>query len=286
MRPTLLTDSTYTNVTGGQNVLINKQSGNVVIFTTSMGTRCTLDKGDIPFRGGLIQVVDNLLIPPARLGETSHAFQIPSFLGGLYAADLMPGVAERRNITVFAPRDEAFDLVGGTLEGLDAEALARVMGYHIVPDRVLVSSDLANGTRLDTLADSASVTIRQAGNNKYVNSAQIVQPDILLANGIMHLVSNVLNPDAVDAQPDPEEPSQPAVFPVSTAEDVFTSALPCTESCPVTSTPASPTPTEASSTTTTDLFTSSSDGLAPRCTGQYAGAALGMLGVGAGLALL
>lgn len=294
VRSTLLTSDTYTNVTSGQSVLINKQSGDTVIFTTSMGTRCTLETGDIAFRGGLIQVVDNLLIPPARLGETSHAFQIPSFLGGLYAAELMPDVAERKNVTIFAPRDEAFDIVGGTLEGLDVEELARVMGYHIVPDQVLVSSSLTNGTRLETLAEDASGTnqqslvIRQAGNNKYVNSAQIIQPDILIANGILHLIANVLNPDVDAVQPDPEQPTQPAVFPVSTAEDVFTSALPCSVDCPVTTTtPASsPSGSATASTETDGLFTSTSDGPAPRCTAQYAGAALGMLGVGAGLAML
>lgn len=291
VRPSLLTSTKYTNVTGGQNVLVNKQSGDVVIFTTSMGTRCTLEEGDIEFRGGLIQVVDNLLIPPARLGETSHAFQIPSFLGGLYAADLMPDVADRKNVTIFAPRDEAFDVVGGTLENLDIEALARVMGYHIVPDQVLVSSSLTNGTQLETLVEGEgegkhSLTVRQAGNNKYINSAQIVQPDILIANGILHLVSNVLNPDVHAVQPDPEQPTQPAVFPVSTAEDVFTSALPCSVSCPVTSTPATASPTTTEEETSSDLFTSSSDGPAPRCTAQYAGAALGMFGVGAGLAML
>lgn len=290
IQSTLLTDSAYTNVTGGQNVRINKQSDDVVTFTSSIGTRCNLEKGDIAFRGGLIQVVDNLLIPPAGLDETSLAFQIWSFLGGLYAADLMPDVAERRNVTIFAPQDEAFDLVGGTLEDMDVEALARVMGYHVVPGRVLVSSKMVNGTRLETLASSESgngrqsLTIRQTGNNQYVNSAQILQPDILIANGILHIISNVVNPDAEGVRPDPEEPTQSALFPALSVDDVFTSALPCTANCPVTSTPTSAGESTAEE-TSSDLFTSTSDGPAPRCTAPYVGAALGMFGVGAGLAL-
>lgn len=289
VRSTLLTDPRYTNVTSGQNVVVNKGGDGTVILTTSMGTRCTLTDTDIPFKGGLIQVVDNLLIPPARLGETGHAFQLPSFLGGLYAADLMPNVAERKNITVFAPRDEAFEAVGGSLLDLDAKTLARVMGYHIIPNEVLVSSDLSNGTRLNTIAkavngdDTLSLLVRQAGNNKYVNSAQIVQPDILIANGILHLVSSVLNPDAAAAEPDPDAPSPPPLFPASSVEAPFTSDLPCTVSCPVTSTPSS---SAAEATTTSSLFTSTSEDVAPRCTGRVAGAALGVMGIGAGMALL
>lgn len=306
---TLLTgedNPAYANVTGGQRVLINKQAGDVVILTSGLGTRCTLEETDIAFRGGLVQVVDGLLVPPAPLGQTALSFGVSSFLGGLHAAELVPGVAEQHDVTIFAPLDEALDLVGGTLQALDAEALARIMSYHIVPDRIIASANMTNGTRFETLSDSDDddddddngssqfLTIRQAGNNKYVNSAQILQPDILLANGILHIISNVLNPDAEGLEPDPEEATQSALFPISTAADVFTSALPCTVDCPVTSTPSTATAEETAVTTTggggeeeEDLFTSTSDGLAaPRCTGSFAGVALGALGVGAGLALL
>ncbi|PNY28667.1 Transforming growth factor-beta-induced protein ig-h3 [Tolypocladium capitatum] len=292
VKTTLLTDPQYTNVTSGQNVLVNKQPGNVVVFTTSMGTRCSLVTGDIGFQGGLVQIVDNLLIPPARLGKTSEAFKVSSFLGGLYAAKLMPDTADRKNITVFAPQDGAFGLVGGSLEKMDAKQLARVMSYHIIPDRVLVSSAFANNFTIKTLATDSSgqsqafVVIRQAGNNKYVNSAQIVQPDILIANGILHIISNVLNPDAESATPDPAIGTQAPVFPVSSIDGAFTSALPCTTNCPVTTTAASDVSVGATTTPTTSVFSSSSKGAAPaRCTAQVAGAAaMGLLGVGAGLA--
>ncbi|KAL7800028.1 FAS1 domain-containing protein [Trichoderma ceciliae] len=293
VRSTLLTSSRYTNVTSGQNVLIAKQPGDTVVFTTSMGTRCTLIEGDIAFQGGLIQVVDNLLVPPTRIQNTTEAFGVPNFLGGLYAGKLIPKVSYEQNITVFAPVDSAFASVGGSLKHLDAKAIGRIMGYHIVPNQVLVSSSLTNGSRLQTLAENAagtapeSLVIRQAGNNKYVNSAQIVQPDILLANGIMHLISNVLNPDADAAIPNPTAVTQAPVFPVSTARNPFTSALPCTVSCPVTTTAlnttdAGPTATVIT-TSTSSLFTSKSKGAAGALATaniRAAGAALGLLGAG------
>ena len=288
VKSTLLTSSKYTNVTSGQNVVVNKQGDDAVILTTSMGTRCTLTQTDIAFQGGLVHVVDNLLIPPARLPDTTEAFRIPSFLGGLWAADLMPEIAERKNVTIFAPQNEALELVGGSLDDMNEETLKKIMGYHIVPNKVLVSSALTNTTILDTLTKDASLRIRVAGNNKYVNSAQIVQPDILIANGILHIISNVLNPEAEAVTPDPDIGTQPPVFPVSEAPDVFTSDLPCTTDCPTTT--ATSTPGEAAVTTTAsssaDLSTSSSEDAAgpSRPTPTFAAAALGMLGLGAGMA--
>ncbi|OAA76927.1 beta-Ig-H3/Fasciclin [Akanthomyces lecanii RCEF 1005] len=290
LEPTLLTASNYTNVTGGQNVLLNKQPGDAVVLTSSLGTRCTVLERDVAFQGGRIQIVDNLLIPPAPLRDTAQAFQAQSFLAGLYAAGLMPGVDERANVTVFAPRDAAMELVGGSLEALNGTAaLARVMGYHVVPGRILSSADLANGSVLATLASgsetgnsssssSPGLTVRQAGNNKYVNSAQIVQPDILIANGIMHVVADVLDPDAPSAAPNASAATQPPVFPVSVASRPFASALPCTSDCPTSTTSASASPT----TTAADggKSKSSKNGGVPAPTAHAAMAALGVLGAG------
>ncbi|KAM4065340.1 fasciclin domain-containing protein [Hirsutella rhossiliensis] len=291
-RATLLVDRAYANVSAGQTVLAAKQPAGAVVFTSGLGSRCSVVESDLRFQGGVVHAVDNLLVPPARLAQTARAFGLTSFLGALYAAGLMPAVADRSNVTVFAPQDAAFALVGGGLEKMKTAELARVMSYHIVRGQVLVSSALANGSKLETLAAPSEagtprpVTIRQAGNNKYVDSAQIIQPDILIANGVLHVVSSVLSPDAgTAAVPNPDSAIQPPVFPVSRARHPFTSALPCTTNCPV----ASSDVLEAASTPSTTFFlASSSKGVgAPgaACTAHVAGAAaIGLLGVGAGLA--
>ncbi|KAG8408679.1 hypothetical protein J3459_010868 [Metarhizium acridum] len=289
-----LTSPALTNVTAGQGVLVNRQR-DAVVFTSGQGSRCSLLEADIPFAGGLVQVVDNLLVPPAQVAKTADAFQARSFLGSLYAARLMPELAVRRDVTIFAPLDDAYGLVGGTLRGLDAPRLARVMRYHVVPGRVLSSARLANGSSYDTLATDAAgrparLVVRQDGNTKYVNSARIVQPDILLANGVMHIIGNVLNPDVEGAAPDPRAATQSPVFAVSTVSGVFTSDLPCTADCPVTTTAAATTTggADASGATatsaTSSLSSSTSHGGGARCTARVVGAAVGMVGLGAGMA--
>ncbi|CAI0647016.1 unnamed protein product [Colletotrichum noveboracense] len=283
LRSSLLQDSAWTNVTGGQNVLVNKQPGDVIVFTSSEGIRTTQVEGDIKFAGGLVQVVDNLLIPPARLENTTESFKLPAFLGALYAAKLIPAISNEKNVTIFAPRNEAFQRIAGSVKNMDSNAVKKFLNYHVVPGRVLASSDLKNGTNLTTLASQSLRTIR-SGNNLFLNSAQIIQPDILIANGIMHIIDNVLNPD-VPSNPSPDAASQPPVFPESSASGLpFTTALPCTVSCPVTTSSATLTGTAARTASTTGVRSTTSPGLAaPRCTGLNAGVAVGLL---AGIAAL
>ncbi|OAA60704.1 beta-Ig-H3/Fasciclin [Cordyceps fumosorosea ARSEF 2679] len=288
LEPTLLTGAAapaWTNVTAGQNVLLTRQPGDAAVLTSGLGARCTIIERDLDFRGGRVQVVDHLLMPPAPLRQTAEAFQAGSFVAALYAAGLMPDVGDRPNVTVFAPRDAAVDLVGGSLRALDRASLSRVAAYHVVPGRVLSSADLANGSVLATLGAGGSgngtapgLTVRQEGNNKFVNTAQIVQPDILLANGIMHLVADVLNPDATAAAPNASAPTQAPAFPVSVASSPFASALPCTTNCPSSTGGAT-----ASPTTTTAVggkSKSSENPGVPAPTVHAAVAALGVLGAG------
>lgn len=304
---TLLTDPHYTNVTGGQKVLINKQSGDVVVFTSGSGSRASLVTGDIPFKGGLIQVIDTLMTPPLRLEATmrDNYKDLVAFLSALYAADLVPSIADSSNVTIFAPRNSAFQLLSGTLSTLPRSKLAEILKYHIVPDQVLTEDLLTNNTALSTLASdnttNTAITshLLRAGNNIYVDSAQIIQPDILIANGVVHMISGVLNPDAPEVQPNPEIGTQPPVFPLtgstatgSRVATPFITALPCTVSCPVptTMTSGSVTVVETSTSSSTTVRTSSSKAdaggmVAARCTG-LAGvgmAGLGFMAVGVGM---
>ncbi|KAM0439543.1 hypothetical protein ACHAPT_000634 [Fusarium lateritium] len=293
VKPTLLKDPIWSNVTGGQNILITKQP-DVVVFSTRLGSRATVVNNDIEFQGGLIQIVDSVLVPPSGIGQVLTASQVQSFLGGLYDSKLMPALGDRKDITVFAPRDQAMEAIGGTLAKMDASQLAQIMGYHVIPGKVLVSSDLDNATFLETMDKGRRVHVRQIGNEKFVNSAKIISTDILLSNGILHIISNVNNPQDADAAPDPNRWAQTPVFHNSHIDNVFQTAIPCTTNCMnnLYMTPKATATKEkigenAAAMTPDPMFTSRSKGVAPaRATAHVARAALGMMGIGAGMALL
>lgn len=297
---TLLKDTKFTNVTGGQKLRIDKQAGDVVVFTSGEGSRSTLMEPDITFTGGLVQMVDTLLVPPARLEPTARDYyqDLRAFLGALYAADLVPEFANTPNVTIFAPRNAAFQLLAGTLSALSDDALKRVLAYHLVPGQLVVSTDLKNGTNLTSAASDAAGTpidvhVVAAGNNRYIDSAQLLVPDILVANGVVHMIDNVLNPDAAAVKPNPDIGTQPPVFALTGATATgsrvavpFTTDLPCTQDCPVTTSAASGNATgEATATATSSLRSSSSHGgggaSLPRCTGLVGALGMGVLGVAA-----
>ncbi|KAK7962884.1 uncharacterized protein PG986_003709 [Apiospora aurea] len=204
--PTYLTSPRWTNLTsGGQLVRADKQPDGFVALTTGSGSRSSLVPlsadgrlRDLHFTGGIVQAVDNLLIPPTALKETLTAYSDLSFLGALYAAGLYDEFAQcgrSGNCTIFAPSVRAFRAVNSTLAGLSRDDLAAVLRYHLVPGQVLTSNLLLNGTVLRPSPSSRQqLQVRRAGNYLYLGSAQLVQQDILFANGAVHLLDNVLNP--------------------------------------------------------------------------------------------
>ncbi|KAK0726872.1 fasciclin domain-containing protein, partial [Lasiosphaeria miniovina] len=238
----LLTDPAYTNVTGGQKVIIDKQPDNAVVFTSGIGSRATVVEPDIPFTGGLLHIVETLMVPPARLETTTRDYykDLQSFLGALYAAGLVSEFADQSNVTILAPREDAFQRVAPALAALSKADLANVLRYHLLPGTVRPSVTFANATHLATAADGGQkISLRRAGNNLYFDRAQLLQPDILIANGVVHIIADVLNPNATSAPPDPALGTQAPAYSPALATDSalpFVTALPCTTDCPVTTT--------------------------------------------------
>ncbi|OHW96219.1 fasciclin domain-containing protein [Colletotrichum incanum] len=287
IKSTLLTDTRFSNVTDGQQVLVTKQPNGDVVVTSGVASRTTALKTDIPFDGGLIQVIDSLMVTPARLETTARdAYQeFTSFLGALYTAGLVTEFAETKNVTIFAPRNAAFQQVAGTLSGISKEALRRVLQYHLVPSVVAQASLLANQTKLDTAVGGESVDITVYNNDVFVDSARIIQTDILVANGVIQMIDAVLNVDAQNVVPNVTAVSQVPVFTITgtvetgtAAPTPFISALPCTADCPVTGGGSGGGGGGAGRTATGGVAQSSSTGgvAAARCTGGLVGAAAGL----------
>ncbi|KAH6679718.1 FAS1 domain-containing protein [Halenospora varia] len=237
---TLLNNPTYTNVTGGQKVENVKQAGDVVVFVSGKGSRSTVVQTDLKFTGGVVQVLDSLLIPPANLSDTTTTFNLTSFQGALYTANKLQSYTQTGNLTLFAPQNAAFQALGPAISNMTVEQLGSVLDYHLVTDGEIFSPSLTNGTTWNT-KNGAKITVRHSGNNIYINSAQLLNSDILVANGVIHVIDNVLNPEGPGSIPNPQIANQAPVF--ASASSVislpFTTAIPCTSSCPVTSTASS-----------------------------------------------
>jgi uncharacterized surface protein with fasciclin (FAS1) repeats len=293
---TELTDKTFSTVTNGQHLILTKQPGGEVVFTSGFATRGTVLVEDLSFDKGLVQVVDSVMRVPETLESTARdAYtDLTSFLGALYATDLMSELAQITDVTIFAPHNAAFQQLAGAFENLSKDKLKSILKYHIVPGNLTHVWELKNDTSLTTAENRGKVHITRHTNFIYVNSAEIIQTDILLTNGLVHMIDNVLNPDLADAQPEIDATSQTPVFTLvgatatgTTVPTPYTSNLPCTVSCPVSQATGGAAAGQTGSAGDGQGAKSSNAGVAPaRCTG-LAGAGVGLgLAVGAMMAAL
>lgn len=202
---TMLLDQSWTNVTGGQRVTLMRQDEEEVFFVSGLDSRSMVDyqNRDIYFFEGFMQPVDTLLVPPLSLAGTIRA-RVPSmsaFLGALYKTGLADEVMQAKDITIFAPDNEAFQRTFGALDELSLDELRNVLAYHIVPERVLYSNELQHQGQLPTRAttdndetEPINITISSAGNLRYIDSSAVKDPDILIANGVVHMQASPCPP--------------------------------------------------------------------------------------------
>jgi transforming growth factor-beta-induced protein len=230
------------------------------------------------FTGGAVQVIDSLLIPPTNYIKTTTAFNLTSFQGACYASKENSTFASQ-NMTIFAPTNDAFQALGPAITKMSVEDLASVMDYHLVPS-VVYSTSLTNGSAFAT-QQGGKITVRHSGNNVYINGAQLLTRDILLLNGVLHVIDNVLNPTTPDLEPNPQLNTQIPAFAsaVPVANLPFTSAIPCSNNCPAPSAIAGSATGNAKATakSTGSLNTSSSKGAGAPVARETGFAAAGLL---------
>lgn len=78
-----------------------------------------------------------------------------------------------------------------------------------------------------------NLTITFTDNSLFVNQARIIQQDLLLSNGVLHIVDSVLSPNATDVAANPADPAPVQVIPgssISGNQLPFTTDLPTSTS--------------------------------------------------------
>lgn len=224
--PTLLTNEMYTNVTGGQVIEAVANGGNVTFFSGSLSNSSVVQADD-NFTGGVIHVIDRFLVLPETISDTLTTANLTSLRGALTNTDLLDAVDSMPDVTIFAPSTQAFQDIGSALGNLSAEDTTNILTYHVVNGTVGYSSGIENGTTLTALnGETLTITIGEEGRI-FVNNARVIIADVLVANGVVHVIDEVLNPsNATIADPSDEEGEGafPGATPVSEAP--FTSGQP------------------------------------------------------------
>lgn len=148
---------------------------------------------DVNFTGGVIHIVDSVLMVPENVYDTAGAANLTALRGAANATDLLNTLNETPDITIFAPTNEAFNSVEDSLKNVAADELKKVLGYHVVVGTVGYSSILENGTTLETSSGgNLTVTLGENGT-VFVNSAKVVVPNVLVANGVVHVIDKYVH---------------------------------------------------------------------------------------------
>ena len=146
------------------------------------------------------------MLPPT-IAEAAGALADLSILNtAVGAAD--PAVAQTLSgpgpITVFAPIDTAFSGIDvPSLVGNQAR-LTDILTYHVTTGQAL-SGSLSDGQMI-TMANGGTVVVNIDGNNAVSltdglgNSVNVIETDIRLRNGVVHLIDGVIIPGNIIEQ--------------------------------------------------------------------------------------
>ncbi|CAF9912377.1 MAG: hypothetical protein GOMPHAMPRED_007644 [Gomphillus americanus] len=189
--PTHLTNELVSNVTDGQRVEALNSSG-TISFLSGLLTNSTVTQADITYNNGIIHVIDTVLEPPQDVAETAEAFNLTAIVGALTTLSLADIVDETSDLTIFAPNNDAFQAIASVLSNASTDTLKSVLTYHVIPGKVLYSPLIENGTQ--TTLNNSTLTLTVANGSVFVNQARVVTPNVLVANGVVHVIDSVLNP--------------------------------------------------------------------------------------------
>lgn len=298
--PTALLPGAYANVTGGQRVeaigatdqdtssatfysgllqnsstvMLSMSSSNSSNSTNTTSSSNSTSSASSPytieFAGGIIHVIDHFLVLPNNFTNTAIQINLQAAVGALQTCNLTQPLDMMTDITVFLPDNAAFQAIGATLATSSIADLTKILEYHVVNGSVLYTTDLMNSSTLRTY-NGIDLDISIEDGKYFINSAEVLTPNVLVANGVIHVIDNVLNPGNRTVEPIASASTQaPAFGNATSASDVpFTSGVATASSSINTVGPSS-----ATSAATETKTSSSSGGAVPRQTGAVAAAAL------------
>ena len=136
---------------------------------------------------------------PTIVDVAVKAGNFTTLVTAVKAAGLVDTLNSKGPFTVLAPTDEAFGkLPKGTVESLlkDIPKLKNILLYHVVAAKAM-SADVSKMKTAKTIQgqdikiDAAKWHLHK---NIKINDANVIQPDIVTDNGVIHVIDKVLLP--------------------------------------------------------------------------------------------
>ncbi len=156
---------------------------------------------DIETSNGVIHVIDSVILPPEKETRTIVEIAIEAgifttLVAAVQEAGLVDALMGEGPFTVFAPTDRAFSRI--SKERMDSllnntPALTELLLFHVVPGEYRVE-DLVDFTLLQTLQGQNLIIEPCQNHGLHVNGATVITANIIAANGVIHVIDQVMIP--------------------------------------------------------------------------------------------
>jgi len=230
----------------------------------------TVNGSAIPFNNGVVHVLNQFLTIPQNITTTGVALNLTSAVGAIGQLGLGQTLAGQSDLTYFIPNNAAFERIGGNLANLSSADLTQILQYHVVAaGQPLYSTNLMNGSSVRSL-QGGNLTARIVGSDVFINNARVLTANVLVANGVVHVIDRVLNPSNSTISPNTATTAEAFPSATSASNVPFTSGVPTPTSTIATQSAPGPQGSQSSA-----AGSSSSSGAA------WQPAATGAMGMGA-----
>lgn len=195
--------STVTTVNGAP-LALSLDGDNLLVNTV------TVTAADVLTGNGVIHVIDAVLLPPADMGMPTAnivdtavaAGSFTTLVAALQATGLDAVLAdESATFTVFAPTDDAFNLIGDETIALlleNPDVLSSILLQHVISGSAVdsVTAFSLNGGSADTASGAMiPLMINSSTDMLTFGGANIVIKDIYTTNGVIHVIDAVVIAD-------------------------------------------------------------------------------------------
>ena len=185
-----------------QSLNMETPDGNALSLKVDVGSSVKINNAivtnaDVAASNGVIHVIDKVLLPPTVVDLATYSDDLSSLVAAVAKADLVGTLNGDGPFTVFAPTNEAFDVLFAALgvsglNDLSAEALTPILTYHVVGDNVF-STELQTGTVPTVSGNSLDVSV---GSDVVLNgNVKVTITDVQGTNGVIHIIDAVLLPE-------------------------------------------------------------------------------------------
>ncbi|KAL3477305.1 FAS1 domain-containing protein [Aspergillus californicus] len=160
---------------------------------SGLGNNVTILQEDIQFDGGIIHIVSGPFTRPGTVSDALNATAQTSLLASSLSSELSSSLDTTESITVFAPSNNAITSALGANTTISESEITALVDAHVIQGIVAYSPLLIDNAQFQT-RDGQNIVISTSPDGAILLNgvAAVIQSDIVVANGVIHVIDGLL----------------------------------------------------------------------------------------------